>query len=83
MALHFLKVQKKSKEVIWLYRKCIRIIQKLIPTHQKIWYDYVRLKYGENTNVTNPEQIKKLVKSGYEELEWIETVLTRKNGQNS
>lgn len=78
MPLPFLKVQKKSYEVIWLYRRCMKVIQQLQPNHQKIWYDYVRLKYDENANVTDKEKIKTLIRNGFEELDWVESVLARK-----
>lgn len=80
MVLPFLRVQKKSYEALWLYRSCIKVIQQLQPNHQKIWYDYVRLKYEESANVTDKEKIKKLIRGGFEELDWVQSVLTRKKG---
>jgi hypothetical protein len=74
--------QKKAQKIdstasIHLYRRCLRIIKQLIPSHQKLWYDYTRLKYQENASVTDPIKIKKLIEQGKEELSWMETVIQR------
>lgn len=74
----FQKKVVENKQSIHLYRKCMRIIKELIPSHQKIWYDYTRLKYEENAYVTDPIKLKKLIEAGNEELAWMESVLERK-----
>ena len=77
------RVKIDNRQSIHLYRKCMRVIKQLIPTHQKIWYDYTRLKFGENEKVTDPVKLNKLIKSGHEELEWMESVLDRKKNKTS
>jgi NurA-like 5'-3' nuclease len=64
-----------------LYRRCVKVINQLIPSHQKLWYDYVRLKYEENKNVTDPVKLKRLIEQGKEELTWMESVLERTKKQ--
>lgn len=74
------RFQKKidNKSSIHLYRRCMKVIQQLIPSQQKLWYDYTRLKFEENAEITDPVKIKRLIKEGNEELAWMETVLERK-----
>jgi hypothetical protein len=64
---------------IHLYRQCMRIIKQLIPTHQKIWYDYTRLKFQENADCRDPVKLQKLIKDAKEELEWTESLVKRKS----
>jgi NurA-like 5'-3' nuclease len=59
----------------------MKVIHQLIPSHQKLWYDYVRLKYEENKSVTDPLKLKKLIEQGKEELTWMESVLDRTKKQ--
>jgi NurA-like 5'-3' nuclease len=59
----------------------MKVINQLIPSHQKLWYDYVRLKYEENENVTDPVKLKRLIEQGKEELTWMESVLERTKKQ--
>ena len=56
----------------------MRIIRQLIPSHQKLWYDYTRLKFDENAEVKDPNRLKQLIRDGLEELAWMETVIERK-----
>lgn len=69
---------KDRKMVIDLYRECMRVVRQLQPSHQKIWYDYTKLKFAENAH-RSPEDIRTLVSSAYEELEWVKSVVQRKN----
>lgn len=72
------KPNKREKAiVIQLYRNILRVIKRLQPSHQKLWYDYTKLKFEENA-VKRPEEVKKIVSAAYEELEWVQSVLSRK-----
>lgn len=72
-----------NRASIHLYRKCMKVVQQLIPSHQKIWYDYTRLKFEENANVSDPKKLAKLIEAGNEELTWMESVLERKKKNKS
>ncbi len=61
----------------------MKVVQQLIPSHQKIWYDYTRLKFEENANVSDPKKLAKLIEAGNEELTWMESVLERKKKTKS
>jgi hypothetical protein len=75
-----LRPSSKDKDLsVNLYRQCMRVIKQLEPNHQKIWYDYTRLKFEEQEKC-NGKQVKKLVSDALEELEWVKSVLARKNG---
>ena len=78
-----LKVQKLRPQVLLFYRDCLRVIQQLKPSHQKIWYDYTRLKFGENESVGDEKVVQKLLKDGYEELEWVKSVIRRRSDNGS
>lgn len=67
---------RDKKLVIGLYRECMRVIGKLQPDHQKLWYDYTRLKFQENAQC-NAAEVRKLVSNAHEELEWVKSVLQR------
>ena len=69
---------RQKPHVLLFYRNCLRVIQQLKPTHQKIWYDYARLKFAENEDVKDEKVVDKLLKDGNEELEWVISVLKRK-----
>ncbi len=72
------KVARQRPQVLLFYRNCLRIIQQLKPTHQKIWYDYTRLKFAENEAVNDEKVVEKLLKDGNEELEWVKSVIKRR-----
>ncbi len=62
------------------YKKCLKVIMTLQPDHQKIWYDYTRLKFAENENCKDPKKIKTLLSNAEEELDWvIKVVKLKKN----
>jgi len=65
-------------EVRVFYRKALKVIFRLEANHQRIWYDYLKLKLEENANVRDDKKIKRLLAAGHEELEWVESVLERK-----
>lgn len=73
------KVVRQRPHVLLFYRNCLRVIQQLQPAHQKIWYDYTRLKFAENEGLKDEKVLEKLLKDGNEELEWVVSVLKRKN----
>jgi hypothetical protein len=80
MIFHFRKkIVVNPQPAIALYRRCMRVVQQLQPHHQKTWYDYVRLKYSENSSLTDDRAIKKKISSAYEELEWLQSVLDRQH----
>jgi predicted RNA-binding protein with EMAP domain len=81
MIFHFRKKVVDNKAALTLYRKCMRVIQQLQPNHQKLWYDYVRLKYDENSSLKDKQKIDKVIAAAYEELSWVQTVLDRKNNK--
>ena len=66
-------------QAIAFYRKCIRIVYKLVPAHQRTWYDYLRLKYDESKGEVDANKIKKMLKEAEEELEWVKTIIERSN----
>lgn len=74
----FFRQKVSPKESIALYRRCMKIIMRLQPNHQKIWYDYTRLKFEENAQVTDKAKIKKLIADAEEEINWVKSVLDRK-----
>ncbi len=65
-------------QALSLYRQCLRTLPLLLPPHQKIWYDYVRLKYEEHEHLSDPKEAEKKVKEGREELDWLRSVIKRK-----
>lgn len=79
MIFHFRKQKTNPSAAIILYRRCMEVIQQLQPSHQKTWYDYVRLKYEENAGLKDAAVIKKTIDSAYEELDWVQSVLNRRN----
>lgn len=68
---------KDRAQVTNLYRNIMRVIKQLEPAHQRLWYDYTRLKFDENASKSNQE-VRKLVKDAYEELDWVKSVIARK-----
>lgn len=79
MGLFNLKRVTSNKEAISFYRSCMRIIGRLEPNHRKTWYDYTRLKYAEYKSLSDKQQIRKILENGKEELEWVQSVLNRKD----
>ncbi len=67
-----------SKSALILYRKCMKVIQQIQPNHQKLWYDYVRLKYDEHSGLKDRQKIEKVIAAAYDELSWVQSVLDRK-----
>ncbi len=72
------KLNPSKTGALALYRQCIRVIKRLKPEHQKLWYDYTRLKYSENSQLKDMTQIKKKIADAKEELAWVESVVSRK-----
>ena len=56
----------------------MKIIQRLEPNHQKIWYDYTRLKYEEYKDLKDEKRIKKIIDEGIEQIEWVSSLLRLK-----
>ena len=69
---------KLGPQVLSFYRKTIKAIYRLEESHQRIWYDYLRLKLQENAHVRDDRNVKKLLAAGHEEVDWVITVLDRK-----
>lgn len=65
-------------QVLTLYRRVLRAIRNLQPTHQKIYYDLTRLKLEEHKDERNAKVISELVAAGHEEVSWVESVIQRK-----
>lgn len=65
-------------QALSLYRKCMRIIMKLERSHQKTWYDYIKLKFEENRGNNDETKIKKLFSEANEQLDWVQTVIARR-----
>lgn len=61
-----------------MYRHCLRVIRRLEPDHQRTWHHYARLKFAENTNERSSHKIKALIADAYEQINWTETLLNRK-----
>lgn len=57
----------------------MRVILKLESNHQKLWYDYLRLKFQECESLTDKRRIREKLDEGNESLSWLESVLRRKN----
>jgi hypothetical protein len=74
------RVIKRStdSEARTLYRRILKNIKYLDPKFQKVYYDYARLKFKENKSVKDEKQIKKLLINAVEEIQWLESVLSRK-----
>lgn len=72
-------IQVIKPRVLALYRNSLRVIHQLEIDHQKLWYDYVRLKYKENESCLDTNRIRTLLSSGEEELQWLQSVLDRKD----
>lgn len=68
-----------AAKVTALYRRILRVIKELEPEHQKTYYDYTRIKMQQNANVKDSREIMKLITAAEEELQWVESVLKRKD----
>ncbi|RYG68773.1 hypothetical protein EON64_04410 [archaeon] len=68
---------KDRAQVVNLYRSVMRVVKQLEPSHQRLWYEYTRLKFAENQS-KNSQEVKKLIKNAYEELDWVKSVIARK-----
>lgn len=76
-----LRRSKLGPQVVSFYRKSLRVISKLESGHQKIWYDYLRLKLEENVSLRDDKKLKKLLAAAHEEVDWVASVLERKSNQ--
>lgn len=74
-----LRRSKLRGEVVGFYRKALRVINRLEGGHQKIWYDYLRLKLEENVSIRDDKRVKKLLVAAHEEVDWVASVLERKD----
>lgn len=69
--------------VFSFYRQALRTIRRFPSFDQRqIYYDLLRLKFGEQARQRDPVQIKHLLNSAHEELEWLKSVLDRKAAAN-
>lgn len=74
-----MKPNRKDRAVaLNLYRSCMRTIKQLQPSHQKLWYDYTRLKFAEHEG-KSPAEVKKVISAAFEELEWVKSVVARRD----
>lgn len=64
--------------VINLYRQCLKVIKVLEPNHQKIWYDYTKLKYEENKMLSEEKKIARVIQEAEEQIEWMKSIIDRK-----
>ena len=74
-----LRRSRLGGEVRAFYRKTLRVVFQLEERHQRIWYDYLRLKFGESADVRDDRKVKRLLAAGHEEVDWVVSVLERKN----
>ena len=65
--------------MINLFRQCLRMIKNLEPDHQKIWYDYTKLKYQENRKLSDEKKITRVIQDASEQLEWMKSIIDRKS----
>ncbi len=64
--------------VLSIYRRLIRLIMKFPEQkHQKIWYDYTRLKFQEQEQA-DVKSIPKLVDGADEQIDWVQSIISRK-----
>jgi hypothetical protein len=61
-----------------LYRKCLRAIDTLIPSHQKLWYDYLRITFDANKDIRDPNVIESKIRDAHEQIEWVNSIVIRK-----
>jgi hypothetical protein len=47
---------------------------------QKVYYDYTRLKFRENANVSEAKKIKQLLADAKEEINWVRSIMNRTDG---
>ena len=73
-----LRRSRLGPEVVAFYRKTLKVINKLEDNHKKIWYDYLRLKLGENASLRDDKRVKKLLAAAHEEVDWVASVIQRK-----
>ena len=82
--MSILSLRKKRLElqlrgvVLALFRKCLRLTQKLEPAHQGTWYHYTKLKFRENAGVNDPKKIKLLLSEAEAEISFVEKILREK-----
>ena len=57
----------------------MRITLQLEGNHKKIWYDYLRLKLAENSELKDEKKIRLLLAEGNESLDWMSSLLKRKD----
>lgn len=69
---------KLTHQVLSFYRKTLRVVNQLEGAHQRIWYDYLRLKLDESAQVRDDKRIRRLLAAGHEEVDWVLSVLDRK-----
>lgn len=67
-----------KSSVISFFRKSLRTLHKL-PSYdqQKIYHDYIRLKFTEHWNIRDKKKIKQLLVDGNDELDWVISVMNR------
>ena len=72
------KVVLDATKSLRLYRDILKVIKTLEPSHQRMYYDYTRLKFGEHQHVKSTKELDKLIVDAREELEWVKSVVSRK-----
>ena len=76
------ELRQLRPKVFSFYRLCLKVIRDL-PNQKKVYYDYTRLKFKENAELTDAKKIRFLISSGEEELEWVRKILDHREGKIS
>lgn len=76
------ELRQLRPKVLAFYRLCLKVIRDL-PKQQKVYYDYTRLKFKENADLTDAKKIRSLINTGEEELQWVRKILDyREDGKS-
>jgi len=67
------------KRSLKFYRDSLRVIRQLESSHQKTWYDYLRLKFYENRDIHDSLKLKRILVESEEELAWVQHVISTQN----
>ena len=76
------ELRQLRPKVLAFYRLCLKVIRDL-PKQQKVYYDYTRLKFKENADLTDAKKIRSLINTGEEELQWVRKILDYREDGNS
>ena len=66
-------------KILSLYKKCLQISMQFEGQHKYIWRDYTRLKFNQNRNIRDTNQINTLILQALDEIKWVEYILTNKS----